>query len=88
MVCEWVAGLVVLQGVESGFSVLALWVVLEWVEGLGVGLEVEFGFPIVTACVVQVKDRVGGRDWLLHSRCTCGGSVCGEVGVCEGVRVC
>ena len=32
---------------------------------------------------VGVKDRVGGGDWLLCSRCTCDG-----VGVCEGVRVC
>ena len=53
----------------------------------------EFGFPMLTVCgvcmcvcarVVLVKDRVGGRDWLLHSRCTCGGSVCGEL---EYVRV-
>ena len=43
-------------GVESGFSVLALRVVLECVEGLGVGLEVEFGFPVVTACVVCVGE--------------------------------
>ena len=50
MACEWVAGSVVWQGVESGFSVLALWVVLECVEGLGVGLE--FGFSVVTTCVV------------------------------------
>ena len=46
--------MVVWQGVESGFSVLALWVVFGWVEGLGVGLEVECGFPIVTVCVVCV----------------------------------
>ena len=44
----------------------------------GVRLEVEFDFPMITACVVcvrvvQVRDRVGGGDWLLHSRCTCGG---------------
>ena len=52
MACEWVVGLVVWQGVESGFSMLALWVVLECVEGLGVRLEVEFGFPVVTTCVV------------------------------------
>ena len=64
-------------------------------EGLGVGLEVEFGFPMETACVVcvcvrvvRVTDRVGGGDWLLRSRCTCGGSVCGVVRVREGVRVC
>ena len=62
-------------------------------EGIGVGLQVEFGFPMVTACVVcvrvvRVKDRVGGREWLLRSRCTCGGSVCGGVGVREGVCVC
>ena len=36
MVGEWVAGMVVWQGVESGFSVLALWEVLECVVGLGV----------------------------------------------------
>ena len=63
-------------------------------EGLGVGLEVEFDFPMVAACVcvcarvVRVKDRVGGGDWLLCSRCTCGESVCGGVGAREGVRVC
>ena len=38
--------------------------------------------------VVWVKDRVGGGDWLLRSRCTCGGSVCGRVGLREGVCVC
>ena len=60
--------------------------VLECVEGLGVGLEVEFGLPMVTVCVVcvrvvWVKDRVGGGDWLLRSRCTCGGVLV----VCEWV---
>ena len=59
----------------------------------GVRLEVEFDFPMITACVVcvrvvQVRDRVGGGDWSLHSGCTCGGSVCGGVGVPEGVCVC
>ena len=71
-------------------------------EGLGVGWEVEFGFRMVTVCVcvcvcvcmcvcvrvVYVKDRVGSGDCLLRSRFTCGGSVCGGVGVSEGVRVC
>ena len=40
-----------------------------------------------SVCVVQVKDRVGGGDWLLRIRCTCGGLVCGGVGVREGVLV-
>ena len=41
------------------------------------------------ACVRGVvKVKVGCRDWLLHSRCICGMSVCGGVGVREGVRVC
>ena len=61
MVCEWVAGFVVWQGVESDFFVLAVWVVLEWVKGLGVGLEVEFGFPILTACVVCLCEWYGLR---------------------------
>ena len=38
--------------------------------------------------VVRVKDGVGGGDWLLRSRCTCVGSVCGGVRVHEGVCVC
>ena len=42
----------------------------------------ESGFPVVSACVVRVceggvKDPVGGGDWLLRSRCTCGVSLCG-----------
>ena len=38
--------------------------------------------------VVWIKDRVGGGDRLLRSRCICGGSVSGGVGVREGLRVC
>ena len=36
----------------------------------------------------MVKDRVGDGDWLLCSRCTCGVSVCGGVGVRGSVCVC
>ena len=36
--------------------------------------------------VVCVTD--GGEDYLLRSRCTCEVSMCGGVGVREGVRVC
>ena len=39
---------------------------------------------MVSACVVCEE----GGDWLLRIRCTCGVSVCGEVGVREDVRVC
>ena len=78
MVCEWVAGLVVWQGVESGFSVLALWVVFEWVEGLGVGLEVEFGFTMVTACVVCVCEWCGLRIELgVEIGCSVAGALVG-----------
>ena len=34
-----------------------------------------------------VKDRVGGGDWLLRRGCTCGTSVCGGVGVRQGVHI-
>ena len=67
----------------------------ECVEGLDRGLvggAVWFphGNCVCGVCVrvVLVKDRVVGGDWLLRSRCTFGGSVCGGVGVREGVRVC
>ena len=87
MVCEWVAGLVVWQGVESGFSVLALWVVFEWVEGLGVWLEVEFGFPIVTTCVVCVCEWYGLRIELgVEIDCSVAGALVG--GRCVGELVC
>ena len=51
---------------------------------------------MLCVCVgeVSVKDRVGGGDWcsvagaLVHLFTDCIRSVCGGVGVREGVRVC
>ena len=74
----------------GGFSIFAI-LVCGGVRGrVGDGVWFPCGNDVCGVCVrgVWLKDRVRGGDWLLYSRCTCGVSVCGGVGVREGVCVC